>query len=56
MVLSVIVAYTYDAVFHCSKAITMFGHDERFNAVERPKEREDLFELSCGATKEGYMI
>uniref|UniRef100_A0A453MT67 WW domain-containing protein n=1 Tax=Aegilops tauschii subsp. strangulata TaxID=200361 RepID=A0A453MT67_AEGTS len=27
-----------------SKAITMFGHDERFNAVERPKEREDLFE------------
>lgn len=22
----------------------MFGHDERFNAVERPKEREDLFE------------
>lgn len=27
-----------------SKAITMFGHDERFNAVERSKEREDLFE------------
>ncbi|KQK17847.1 pre-mRNA-processing protein 40A [Brachypodium distachyon] len=27
-----------------SKAITMFEDDERFNAVERPREREDLFE------------
>lgn len=28
----------------CSKAITMFEDDERFSAVERPREREDLFE------------
>ncbi|WOK94974.1 pre-mRNA-processing protein 40A-like isoform X1 [Canna indica] len=27
-----------------SKAITMFENDERFSAVERPREREDLFE------------
>ncbi|KAF2950542.1 pre-mRNA-processing protein 40A isoform X2 [Oryza sativa Japonica Group] len=27
-----------------SKAITMFEDDERFSAVERPREREDLFE------------
>ena len=28
----------------CSKAILMFEDDERFKAVERPREREDLFE------------
>jgi hypothetical protein len=28
----------------CSKAITMFEDDERFSAVDRPREREDLFE------------
>ncbi|KAG4962546.1 hypothetical protein AAZX31_14G088700 [Glycine max] len=27
-----------------SKAISMFENDERFNAVERPRDREDLFE------------
>ncbi|KAJ4797746.1 Pre-mRNA-processing protein 40A [Rhynchospora pubera] len=27
-----------------SKAITMFEEDERFSAVERPRDREDLFE------------
>ncbi|XP_057425480.1 pre-mRNA-processing protein 40A isoform X2 [Lotus japonicus] len=27
-----------------SKAIIMFENDERFNAVERPRDREDLFE------------
>jgi pre-mRNA-processing factor 40 len=31
-------------VNHCSKAILMFEEDERFKAVERPREREDLFE------------
>ena len=27
-----------------SKAITMFENDERFNAVEKSRDREDLFE------------
>lgn len=27
-----------------SKAVTLFEDDERFSAVERPREREDLFE------------
>ncbi|KAI0499429.1 hypothetical protein KFK09_020332 [Dendrobium nobile] len=28
-----------------SKAITMFENDERFSAVDRPRDREDLFEI-----------
>ena len=27
-----------------SKAVTLFEDDERFNAVERSREREDIFE------------
>lgn len=34
----------FNVLFAISKAVTMFENDERFKAVERARDREDLFE------------
>lgn len=36
--------FMFNVLFAISKAVTMFENDERFKAVERARDREDLFE------------